>query len=66
MRTIGFDKEPLKFKATGQLDAPNLIVEYNEELHFDVAIGDMISDETVCSIFYYIIYKFLDLAKIHF
>jgi hypothetical protein len=44
-RKVGFDKEPIKFKATGKLDSPNLVVEVDENLHYDVALGDLINKE---------------------
>jgi hypothetical protein len=42
-RKIGFECEPIRFKATGTLESPNLVVEYdNEDLKFLTAIGDLI------------------------
>ena len=52
-RTIGFDKEPIRFKATANLDAPNLTIEYdNEDLSYNLATGDLINMSNVifCSI----------------
>ena len=55
-RAISFDKEPVKFKTSGKLDAPELVVEYDEDhdihdgLHLDVSLGDLIDLPTVaCS-----------------
>lgn len=42
-----FEKEPVRFKVTGQIDSPSLDVEFNDELHFDVAIGDLIKNQSV-------------------
>lgn len=42
-RKMGFDKEPIRFMATGEIESPNLVVEYdNEDLSFLVATGDLI------------------------
>ena len=47
-RKIGFEMEPIRFKATGSIDMPNLRVEVDEdELHFDMALGDLIKNEKV-------------------
>ncbi|RNA24355.1 Deleted in lung and esophageal cancer 1, partial [Brachionus plicatilis] len=46
-RKISFEKEPVIFKATGCLQSPNLLVEYeNEDLSFVVSTGDLIDPET--------------------
>ncbi len=42
-----FEKEPVKFKVTGTIDSPSLTVEMNDELHFDVALGDLIKNQKV-------------------
>jgi hypothetical protein len=44
-RKVGYEKEPVRFKVTGQVDLPSLDVEFDDELHFDVAIGDLITDQ---------------------
>ncbi len=46
-RKIGFEKDPICFKVTAQLDSPNLIVELNDELSFDIALGDLIQNKRV-------------------
>jgi hypothetical protein len=47
-RKMGFDKEPIKFKATGNLEAPSLTVEYdNEDLNYLMATGDLINTTNV-------------------
>jgi len=42
---VSFEKEPIRFKATGQVEIPSLDIEFNDELHFDVAIGDLIDNQ---------------------
>lgn len=47
-RSIGFDHNPIRFKATGNLELPNLVVEFdNEDLTFRTAIGDLIKKDEV-------------------
>ena len=47
-RKIGFDMEPIRFKATGNIETPNLRVEIDEEeLSFDMALGDLIKNQNV-------------------
>jgi hypothetical protein len=46
-REICFSKEPISFKATAKLESPNLVVELNEDLHFDVSLGDLINEKIV-------------------
>lgn len=49
-RKIGYDMEPIRFKATGSIDKPNLTVEVDEdEIHFDIALGDLIKNTNVIS-----------------
>ena len=53
-RKINYEKEPVIFKATGTLESPNLIVEYdNDDLSFVVSTGDLINAENVkfCKMF---------------
>ena len=45
-RKIDFDKDPIRFKETAQLESPNLMVEFNDELHFDLALGDLIHNKS--------------------
>ena len=50
-RKIGYDMEPIRFKATGSIDKPNLTVEMDDdELHFDMALGDLIKNRNVIHI----------------
>jgi hypothetical protein len=45
---MGFDKEPIRFKATGTVVAPSLTVEYeNEDLSYIMATGDLIDTANV-------------------
>lgn len=47
-RKIGFECDPIRFKATGKLESPNLVVEFdNEDLMFRTAIGDLIRIDDV-------------------
>ena len=62
---MGFDKEPIRFKVTGKIDSPNLCIELNDELHFDVALGDLIQNQKVIK-YDYVFYSFRTYFKLNF
>lgn len=46
-RKVNFEKDPICFKVTADLVSPNLVLEINDDLHFDVTLGDLIQNKNV-------------------
>ena len=65
-RKIGFEKDPICFKVTSDLVSPNLVIEINDELHFDVTLGDLIQNKKVSAINHYYILQLKFIFKIFF
>jgi hypothetical protein len=54
-RAVGFDREPLLFKATGKLESPHLLVENDEDLKFEIAFGELIKPNELVRTFFSIV-----------